>query len=263
VSDGQEGGKPESSKAVILKGTRIREDRNGLLCLNDIYKVARKPKHQTPHDWYRIRETPKLVLALYEKTTGISPSKGKISINSVYYTKMGRNGGTFAHPILAAAYAAYLSPKLAIEIKEIWLRYRAGDPTLADEILERASDEANRWVAQRAFSRIQRRRFTDVLKAAQVTQRGYAFCTNAIYLKLFNRTARQIKESRNAMITRDAMDIVELAQVTLSEGMASERIEEERRRGDDECQRASTIAASYVREAVDKERASRRPRLDV
>jgi hypothetical protein len=203
------------------------------------------------------------VLAVYEKTTGITPGKGKISISTVYYTKGGRDGGTYANPIVAAAYAAYLSPKLAVEIKEVWLRYRAGDPTLADEILERASDEGNRWVAARAMSRVQRRRFTDVLKAAQVSPRGYALCTNAIYLKLFSRTARQIKESRDALITRDAMDVVELAQVTLSEGMASERIEEERRRGDDECRQASAIAAFYIREAVDKERASRERRLNV
>ena len=37
----------------------------------------------------------------------------------------------------------------------------------------------------------------------------------------------------------------------------------ERRKGDDECKSASTIAASFVREALDKERASRRPRLDL
>jgi len=59
------------------------------------------------------------------------------------------------------------------------------------------------------------------------------------------------------------MDVVELAQITLSEGMASERIEEERRQGDAECVDATKISAGFVREAVEKERASRRPRLDV
>jgi hypothetical protein len=262
MSDDQPKSNSESN-ALILKGRRIREDANGLLCLNDIYVAARRPKNQSPGQWYRLPSVPKLVMALYEKTVGFSPSKGKIRISSIYYAKGGRDGGTYAHPILAAAYAAHLSPKLAIEIKEVWLRYRAGDPTLADEILERASSEDNRWVAARAMSRIQRRRFTDVLKAANVTRLGYALCTDAIYLKLFNRNARQIKQSRDALVTRDAMDVVELAQITLSEGMASERIEEERRQGDQECQRASTIAASYIREAVEKERASRRPRLDL
>jgi len=51
----------------------------------------------------------------------------------------GTNGGTYAHPILACAYAGYLSPELEIEVREIWLRYRAGDATLADEVLARAS----------------------------------------------------------------------------------------------------------------------------
>jgi hypothetical protein len=251
------------TKQLTLKGVRIREDANGLLCLSDIYKAARSPRHQAPPDWQRLKETPKLIVALYERTMGKTPGKAKIDFRSIIYAKMGSLGGTYAHPIIAAAYAAYLNPKLAIEIKEVWLRYRAGDPTLADEILERASDDANRWVAARAHGRIQRRRFTDVLKAAAGTPKGYGLCTNAIYRKLFDRTARQIKTSRNTLVTRDAMDIVELAQVMLSEGMASERIEEESRKGDAECVRASTISASFVRKAVDDERTSRRPRLDL
>lgn len=35
--------------------------------------------------------------------------------------------GYYAHPILATAYAGYLAPDLEIEIRQVYLRYRAGD----------------------------------------------------------------------------------------------------------------------------------------
>ncbi|SRR5579883_238219 len=55
----------------------------------------------------------------------------------------------------AAAYAGYLSPKLELEVREVWLRYGSDDATLADEILQRATAEENRWAGARAISRSQ------------------------------------------------------------------------------------------------------------
>lgn len=55
---------------------------------------------------------------------------------------------------MAAAYAGYLDPNLEVEIREVWLRYRAGDATLADEILQRASAEANHWAGMRALPKV-------------------------------------------------------------------------------------------------------------
>jgi len=159
--------------------------------------------------------------------------------------------------VLAASYAGYLNPDLEIEVLQVWLRFRAGDPHLADEILERASDEANRWVAARAEGRVQRRRFTDVLKIHGVVDNGYGIVTNALYRALFNKSANQIKAERRVVTTRDGFEITELAQVTLSEGLASERIEDEKCWGANECARATSTSASYIRDAVEAERRSR------
>jgi hypothetical protein len=74
-------------------------------------------------------------------------------MSEIYWGRRGVGGVVFAHPILACAYAGYLSPELEVEIGDVWLRYRAGDPTLADEVLERTSPEANLWVASRAEAR--------------------------------------------------------------------------------------------------------------
>lgn len=55
----------------------------------------------------------------------------------------GAAGGTFADVRLALAYAEYLNPDLAMEVREIVLRDKAAYPTLADDILQRATPEAN------------------------------------------------------------------------------------------------------------------------
>jgi hypothetical protein len=43
--------------------------------------------------------------------------------------------------------AGYLSLKLEVEIREVWLRFKAADPALADDVLRRATAEANEWPA--------------------------------------------------------------------------------------------------------------------
>ncbi len=132
-----------------------------------------------------------------EKKIRISSLKENKTIIPAIYSKRGRGStGTYAHPIIAAAYAGYLSPKLELEVREVWLRYRAGDATLADEILERATAEENRWAGARALSRSQRVTYTDTLKAHYVTGRGYMDCTEAVYLKLLGGKSYQLRELR-------------------------------------------------------------------
>ena len=88
----------------------------------------------------------------------------KIRISEVYRSASGANGGTWAHPILAAAYAGYLKPELEVEMKEVWLRYQAADPTLADDVLDRATDAANEWAAVRALGRVKRNELSSVTR---------------------------------------------------------------------------------------------------
>ena len=81
----------------------------------------------------------------------------------LHTSSKGRFGLTHAHIVLAQAYAEYLDADLAVEVREVFLRYRAADASLADDILERASLEDNRHTVARALGRVTRGRFTDVL----------------------------------------------------------------------------------------------------
>jgi len=113
-----------SEVALTLRGKLLNEDKPGNIRLNDIWISAGSPKNKRPNDWKR-GASEDLIWTLWERVTGNSRNAQKCDYKTMFYASQGR--GTFAHPILAAAYAGYLDSKLQIEIHEVWLRYRGGD----------------------------------------------------------------------------------------------------------------------------------------
>jgi hypothetical protein len=252
------------SRAIVIRGSRIFEDAHGHICLDDLWRAAKAKPTKQPKHWRTTAVARALIVELQKKVTVSYLKEDKLNI-PVIYAKQGRGStGTFAHPIIAAAYAGYLSPKLEIEVREIWLRFRSGDATLADEILQRATAEANRWAGARAISRSQRVAFTDTLKAAYVTGRGYMDCTEAVYLKLLGAKSYQLREVRGLAPKeniRNSLSIAELSFVMAAEALAAERIDQENRLGNDECVDASGRSASAIRQAIESDRKDRQRRL--
>ena len=183
----------------------------------------------------------------------------KIRVSSVYYSR--GSGGAWGHPVLACAYAGYLNPKLEVEVRETWLRYRSGDASLADEILQRAAPEANEWAGTRALARATRNGYTSALKSHGVDRPiDFAVCTNETYLSLFDGDAKTLKRNRNlpkSANLRDAMTTPELTYVMAAESLASERIDEMECDGAQECRTATRKSASYIRQAIESDRADR------
>jgi hypothetical protein len=249
---------------LILRNRKIRTDDSGRICLNDIWAAGNFLPNQKSQDWWRNLATKRLVKALIARLPGLARQSEQDQIAALYNAKPGTNGGTFAHPILACAYAGYLSPDLEIEIREIWLRYNAGDATLADDILSRASASANLWAATRAEARAIRNDYTSMLRDHDVTGRGYMECTDETYLRLFDGPAWRLRQQRGlpkGINVRDSMSTVELSAIKLTEALASERIEEEDHRGNQACKEATGRTASNVRLAIDLERKDRQKRL--
>lgn len=163
----------------------------------------------------------------------------------------------------ALAYAEYLNGDLAMEVREVFLRYKAADPALADEMLARATPQANEWAGKRAIGRAVRHRFTDTLQAHGVAGIGYAQCTDAQYVALFDKRAKDLKKERGLTKSgalRDAMETVELVYIAAAEQLASDRIMEEVCQGNSECRDASGRSATFIREAIDRDKADRRKR---
>jgi hypothetical protein len=248
---------------LTVRGRKIHFDENGLACLGDIHRASGFSKNQKPGDWLRLETTQKLINAVLKKATGKSHSWTKSELRSVLYSKNGV--GTFAEVRLALSYAEYLNPALALEVKEVFLRYKGGDPTLADEVLEKATSEANEWVARRAMGRVIRNEFTKELDRRGI-QLGwqYGAVTNETYLGLFDKRAADLKLERSVPANgnlRDKMSMAEIAFVAASEALSVERMQDEEAQGYKECKTATSKASLAIRSAIERDRKDRQKRL--
>ncbi|MGU3399136.1 KilA-N domain-containing protein [Brucellaceae bacterium D45D] len=251
-------------KVMLFKKSKIRVDDNGLVCLSDIHTAAGFSKNQGPSDYMALPSAQKEVTALIKKKTGKSGLFSKEDITSVWYSKKGPGGGVWADENIALGYSAYLSPNLAIEIRDVFLRYKKADPTLADEVLEKASPEANEWAATRALARVKRNEFTATLQNHGVEKFGYGQCTDAVYNELFDARAKQMKISRGLAKNdnlRNAMSTDELVSVMFAETLSRQRIEEENPHGNSQCYQATKRSSKIVRQAIDTDRKDRQRAL--
>ncbi|MDM9644448.1 KilA-N domain-containing protein [Rhizobium sp. S163] len=244
------------SSLIRLRGHLVEEDEFGRWNLNDIWLLGGKGSaSKLPKEWVKKKPTKRLINELQKKVT-VSLLKANKPNIPVLYAKVGRgNSGTFAHPVLAAAYAGYLSAKLEIETREVWLRYRAGDASLADEILQRASPEENEWVGVRALGRSKRKEFTSVLQEHGVEGAGYALCTDAVYGGLFDANARQLRIDKGITTKsgslRDAMDTDELVSIMFAESLTRKKIEDDQVMGNARCIQATKRSTQFVRQAIE------------
>lgn len=239
-----------------LRGRVIRQDEDGFVNLTDIHKAAGFSKNQRPTDFMRLPQARAIFPEVHDKLVGKSH---QFKFSNIWRSRTGPDGGTYAHPIIALAYAEYLNPKLAVEVREVFLRYKAGDATLADEVLQKSSAEANEWAGKRALGRAVRKGYTNVLAQHGVAlPKDFAICTNATYQGLFGKTAKQLKAEKGTKGNlRDAMDLREIAFVMAAEALSSERIEGEQSDGATECRIATSKSAKFIRSAIEADRKDR------
>lgn len=256
------GGTGVNQFPLVIRNMLIRQDEMGHVCLDDMHEAMKASPGRAPQFWRTQRQADRLIVEL-QKTVTSSSLKANESITSVIFEKRDRgNAGVWAHPVLAVAYAAYLSPMLGVEVNKTWLRARSGDATLADEILSRASDHANLWAATRATARVKRNAYTDTLYDHGVREpRGYAICTNAIYRGIHGKTAQALRRAKGISPSknlRDAMSLDELIYTQAAEALATERIKETNPQGVDACASASLRSADFLRRAIEADRADRK-----
>ena len=255
---------PDSRQHTLaLRGRVIQEDAHGRVCLDDLWELSGEKDTRAPKQWRRTTPAKRLIEQLQLKVTTSHLKSGEAEVEVIAAGRGQGVRGTYAHPVLAAAYAGYLSPKLEIEMREVWLRYRSGDATLADEVLQRASAEANHWAGVRALSRSQRVAFTDTLKTHGVIEKGYMQATEATYVGLMGAPSYQLRRDRGLKPgnLRDQFSATDLSFLMAAESLAAERIEDENRQGNCECVQAAGIGAMAIRAAIEADRKSRQKRL--
>lgn len=249
-----------SGQIPVVRSQAIRSNADGLVCLNDIWVIAGSDTNRRPAIWRRGALAKRLAKALADRIVRNSHISTRPEL---VRASRGKGGLTYAHIVLAQAYAEYLDADLAVEVREVFLRYRAADATLADDVLQRAAPEANEWAAIRALGRSQRRRYTDCLQDHGVKGKDYGICTDSGYRGLFGKSAKDLRLEKGlgkSTSLRDAMSADELTYVMATETLARERITEEESDGGEECRIATLRSAQNLRRALELDRADRKGR---
>lgn len=248
---------------MLFKTTRIRVDENGLVCLNDIHVAAGFSKNQSPSDWLRLPNAQKEIAVVLQKATGKSRNWTKEEMKSAHYTKLGV--GTWANENLALGYAAYLSATLAVEIRDVFLRFKAGDESLVAEIRANRAQRDPVHDEHRRAGKVARRSYTDTLKDHGITKGyEYANCTNEVYQHLHGGTAKELKlrmKLHPKANLRDHMSVPELAYTMASEALAAERIEHQEASGYIECKTETRLATLSIKSAIEIDRKNRQKKL--
>jgi KilA-N domain len=130
-----------SSKSLELYGKVVGEDQYGFVSLTDLWVMAGKPKSKTPARWQQ-NPGAKALLAAFEEKVGYSYLNANSATGSAIYAMKGRGRRTFAHAVIALGYAQALDPKLAVDVNQLFLRYKTDAVTLAMEIIEGMTEQA-------------------------------------------------------------------------------------------------------------------------
>lgn len=245
---------PDNDAFPVLRAKAVRMDAGGLFCLNDIWTAAGAPTSQRLAGWLRSATAQRIAGALAKRVarephSGLPPQ--------IMSTSKGVNGVTFAHFVVAVAYAEYLDVDLAVEAREVFLRKRTADASLVEDVLECAKLEGNRQGAARALGRVSRGKFTDVLQAHGVVQPYFAFCTDTVYRTIFGKPAAALKKALGVPAggsLRDAMSVTDLTAVAFAESLSADRIGAADCQGGPACQKATGAASRSVRHVLDAEK---------
>ncbi|MFB2927540.1 phage antirepressor KilAC domain-containing protein [Aeromonas hydrophila] len=102
----------------VVAGIEIPTDEAGRFNLNALHQASGLGAEKAPSKWLRNKQAQELVAEVENQT-------GQICIVSIE----GRNGGTFAHELLAISYAGWISPTFQLQVNQVFLDYRTGKLT--------------------------------------------------------------------------------------------------------------------------------------
>ena len=105
------------SNLPVIAGVVITTDEQGRFNLNALHKASNLGSAKQPSNWLRLESTQALVDELDNSSDVMS---------SPIVTAGGRNGGTFAHELLAVSYAGWISPSFQLQVNQIFLDFKTG-----------------------------------------------------------------------------------------------------------------------------------------
>ncbi|HAT1528833.1 TPA: KilA-N domain-containing protein [Morganella morganii] len=108
-----------NTKLPIVVGVEIPLDEHGRYNLNALHKASGLGDEKAPTKFMR-NKTTKTLLSELEKQTG------QICLVSAE----GKNGGTFAHEIIAVEYAGWIRPDFRIQVNQAFIDFKSGNAEL-------------------------------------------------------------------------------------------------------------------------------------
>jgi phage antirepressor YoqD-like protein len=100
-----------------IAGIEITTDEDGRFNLNALHKASGLGKAKQPNNWLRLEQTKELI----DEMLNSSDMR-----NNPTQRSTGKNGGTFAHELLAISYAGWISPKFQLQVNQTFLDYKSG-----------------------------------------------------------------------------------------------------------------------------------------
>ena len=95
---------------LIISNTTIKQDNNGLFCLNDFHKASGNDERNAPNRFVRLDTTQDLIAEIKqtpEMELALKVSRG------------GKNAGTYGCKELVYSYAMWISPKFHLQVRWI------------------------------------------------------------------------------------------------------------------------------------------------
>ncbi|EIZ2107684.1 KilA-N domain-containing protein [Salmonella enterica] len=136
----------QNRNAPVICGVEITTDAAGRFNLNALHKASGSEKKNGPSYWLALESTKQLIVELEKQTTEIS-----------VVTVEGRNGGTFAHELLAVEYAGWISPAYRLQVNQTFLDYKTGKLAPTNTSLPDFDDPiaaAEAWVEAKKAERL-------------------------------------------------------------------------------------------------------------
>lgn len=252
--------KPSSNGQIVsleFQGEKVRQDRDGRFSLNDLHRMAGADPSKAPYRWVQFDSTLALVDVVQNQQDSNS---AKSAIWKCMVSRRGNMGGTWAVLSLALAYAGYLSPEFraaCLKVVEERIEEEQNPELGITRAQERAvkswsrSGKTSSWIGVRIEGISTRNEFTAI--CAKRGGKDFRSITNAIYLGIYNKSAKALREKhelRTGANIRDAMGETALIMVRLAENLAGKKAEGENLYGDAALSQAAHHCAKSVHDAV-------------
>ena len=103
------------SNLPTIADVAITQDEEGRFNLNALHRASGLGANKAPAQWLRTKQAQDIVSEVENQTVQIC-----------IVTKEGKNGGTFAHELLAISYAGWISPSFQLKVNQVFLDFKSG-----------------------------------------------------------------------------------------------------------------------------------------